>query len=73
MQNAEFPSGILASSSEAQQHGTDIAMRRRLRRVCAWCKRMALDGFQWSDDRSASRSAAPVTHGICPSCAARFE
>ena len=38
-----------------------------LRRICAWCG-AALDS------RSASLAAdTPVTHGICPSCLARFQ
>lgn len=38
-------------------------------KVCAWCKRVLVNGVYVVDSRHEYR--APYTHGICPECEAK--
>jgi len=42
--------------------------------VCAWCKRIRDDDGSWNqvDAYLRKHTSIPVTHGICPDCAARI-
>lgn len=47
-------------------HRAETPAADALRKVCAWCQPPAPKGH-------AGVAAAPVSHGICPSCAQRLK
>jgi hypothetical protein len=69
--NAEIPSSDVAVGlgSHTAIRST-LRFRRPLRRVCAWCNRIAINAVEWGDDRWSRTPDPAVTHGICPRCAA---
>jgi len=70
--NAEIPSSDAALGGQPTTvfRTPTLMTIRPLRRVCAWCKRIAENGMEWEDDRPAASAEPGVTHGICPRCAA---
>ena len=72
MHDAELPLSAPANAlTDSPFHEPTKDIRDRLRRICAWCRRVSVDGLQWSDDRWSGTDL--VTHGICPMCAADFD
>jgi hypothetical protein len=41
-----------------------------LTKICAWCKRVQVNGVYKEDCRKTYRF--PITHGICPDCEVKF-
>jgi hypothetical protein len=69
--NADLPTS--ARTALLHDHlDTTVTVRRRLRRVCAWCKRISPNGIEWCDDLPAGLGKTEISHGICPRCAAEL-
>lgn len=73
IRNAELPcSDAALTVSQGSHHSLNHTASLRLRRVCAWCRRIAVNRVEWADERW-SAADEQVTHGICPECAANLE
>ena len=68
--NADLPTSRARTALLHDYLDTTVTVRRRLRRMCAWCKRISPNGIEWCDDLPAGTGKTQITHGICPRCAA---
>lgn len=58
------------SSPEVTAASQPQPNRRRVFRICAWCRRIGLDAAAWGSERRRDRDTGElVSHGICPECA----
>ena len=71
--NADTPGSLPRRTLLHEYPETTINVRRRLRRMCAWCKRISLNGIEWCDDLPGGPGKADISHGICPRCAADLQ
>jgi hypothetical protein len=54
---------------------SQVKVLRGMLPLCAWCRRVRSDEGYWQQIEAyvTAHSSAEFTHGICPSCASKFE
>lgn len=63
----------VVSQLELRRALADLQDVERLLSMCAWCRRVQDDAGQWRSLHEYVNETVPVTHGLCPACAASVE
>jgi GAF domain-containing protein len=73
LQALEVLRDAVVGQLELRRALADLNDVERLLPMCAWCRHVRVAGGEWKSLREFIEEAAPVTHGLCPSCAAGID